>query len=261
MPPQDERIEELEDRIEELSSLLSDAIDDISELTKELNSHEHEIGAGRTTPLEGRIELKPGMPFSSGNSHFAGSTPELTPDLPIYALLMGTGPVDASGDFVSDSTRNTQLTLQHQPGGLHFFYGFSGPVFSESGLTINSGSNKITSNRYSFEHNELAGNYINLFNGAVFTDTLRVVSNTAKEITLSEPISFSSSNLSYVTYDVVYDGSANNPWQRGYVMDGAAGGLRFGPGPTGAGRNGLLYMDANGRLIWRRPDGNTVTLD
>ena len=94
-------------------------------------------------------------------------------------------------------------------------------------------------------------------------DSVGIVSNTKNTITLAETPTINGKTLSgsvkYSILSTLYLGFSNQPFQRAYVQDGLAGGLRFGPGPTGKGRNAFLYVDGD-NLKFRNKSGTTTTI-
>lgn len=182
-----------------------------------------------------------------------------------YAISVGKD--DGRSGFVAKADV-LQMDFLHQPrASTSFITARRTPLISPVGSTsisVTSGNNTVTIAGYDFIKDELAGGIINIYNSSgVLIEGRIIASNTATVITISGTWGASTSSATFQIYRPVYNGSADYIWQRGYVQEGTAGGLRFGMGVTDGAQdqNGLLYMDATGDLYWRPKTGAAVKLN
>lgn len=175
---------------------------------------------------------------------------------------------DMRNAYVAESP-NMQMLLTHVPNSaakFSFVTATRSPLvvsYANKTVSTTAAGNTITIAGYDFATNELAGAYINIYNSsAVLVETQTIASNTSTVITISGTWLNSTSNATFDIYVPVFIGRTSAIWRRLYVEEGtASGGVRFGPGPTGNGQNGLLYMDAAGDLYWRDKAGASVKLN
>lgn len=223
-------------------------------------SHSH---TGIDSPLITAVNLTTETPIKLGSG---GMVAYARGDIGSSAEQQTVGIVagrDIFGETIGTTTKNLQLTLQHNTQGLDFMFAFKPPVYgSKTGNTISvtASGTIVTVSDYTFETNELAGAYINIYDSSGnFIETQTIASNTSKVITISSTWRATTNGGVYLIYKTVYLGAADYPWQRGYVMESIDGGLRFGVGPTAGGQNGLLYMSSGGDLFWRRKSAPSIT--
>jgi hypothetical protein len=182
-----------------------------------------------------------------------------------YSITVGKGNLN-SGDSLSNKVDAIQLNFLHLPNSTQsFINAYRTPLVTPfSGATISpvSGGNTVTLNGYNFTTNELAGALIDVFSSAgTFIETKTIASNTATVITITGTWGSTVTDGTFQIYNPVYLGSADSIFQRLYIQEGTAGGVRIGGGPTAGGQNGLLYMDATGNLYWRNKGGTSTKLN
>lgn len=266
--------EELENKIreleEELDSIKQQKTTDekgvvarLDELEKLLKNHGHTLDDG-TARLQKSVDLLPGEGYGVGNiATFSGTAEKATGiDRTVAAMITGrdSNPADGSS--------NSQVYLEHQfhtDGGTNqtFFQGIRAPLFVGTTGRVTSGGTTFNQTTYTWEDDELAGAFIvvNTSDASSF-ECYVVSSNTSNTVTISGGTwGFSGTGLNFTIYVPVYLGSANFPWRRIYTMDGTAGGIRIGPGPTAGGQNGLIYTDSSGDLYYRDYAGAAVQLN
>ena len=199
----------------------------------------------------------------------------------VGGLLSGRSYVGASGDIFSlgidvgedrqisivNQSRNAQVNLDHfSQTDFSYLVGARKPIVTcPEGTTIavTVGGNTVTIGGFSFATNELAGALINIIDSsAALVETQVIASNTSSVITISGTWGASTSGATFIIYKPIFLGRDIAIWARVYVQEGtAAGGVRFGVGPTNGGQNGLLYMDAAGDLYWRNKAGSSTKLN
>jgi hypothetical protein len=247
-----------------------DLINKISKLENDLNSlkslfyrHQHD-GVDGTNTLRKKLILDQDQFLTIGTSQ-QGTITGGTAGTETYNYILGVGTETQSSGFVNKSP-NLQILVQHTPNTTQsFFQGQRSPlVTSVQGTSISTtlGGTTVTIDGFNFSTNELAGALINIINSSgTLIETQTIASNTSTVVTISGTWSATTSNATFVIFIPVYLGSANYPWQRDYVQEGTAGGVRFGVGPTAGGQNGLLYMDTTGDLYWRNKGGASTKLN
>lgn len=241
--------EELEGRIAELERLFKN------------HGHEGEINDG-SKRLQREIDLLPGNSLGvAGVAALTGFDSTSNGDNRTL-VVMGTG----RDSVAKDGLNNSQIYLEHQydtdgTTNQSFFQGIRSPIFTGSDANIESGGTVMKQSTYEFVPNSLAGAYLIVnTTGNTDFDGFLIASNTDTTITITGgTFTFGGNPLTWNVFIPIYLGSATFPWRRAYVMDGVGGGLRFGPGATAGGQNGLLYSDGE-NLKYRRPNGTTETL-
>lgn len=229
----------------------------VEELERTLGSHTHSGNDGSSYVYQDSITQKQGQTFKSGSSEWVG--------LDSGQNLQGFWVVGKDASTV-DGWDNAQLTIQHQietNGSTNqtFFFGYRGRGYMGVTGEVATGGNLFKQTEYEFENGALTGLVIFVNYSASNFEGFNIVSNTKNTITIDGVFSSSVSGATYFISIPIYLGSANYPWRRAYVLEGAGGGVRFGQGATGGGQNGLLYMDgSSGRLQFRRPNGTVDTV-
>lgn len=238
----------------------------ISKLEYSLKTHQHTLADG-TSYLRKNIVLDADQGITIGNTSYESYKSDYNGTDDVFRQYLSVGP-DTQKVGLVNYTNNMQLNLEHTPNALSFLYVFRSPLVSSFGNTeidTTSGGNTTTIDGFNFGTNELAGALIDIYDSSgVFVETQTIASNTATVITISGTWVNSTNNGEFTIFKTVYLGSADFPFQRGYVAEGTAGGLRFGVGPTwtsGTAQNGLLYMDATGDIYWRNKSGTSTKLN
>lgn len=268
MDDKDTKIAELQDQVDALSqerdknnkSLESR----IAELEKLIKTHGHEGPTNDGTKrLEKEINLLSGEKIGVGDvAAFTGGT-EVGGGIDRTLMLFGTGR-DVNE---KDGSNNSQVYLEHQyhtDGSTNqtFFQGIRSPIYVGSDAIVASGSNDMSQQAYSWPTDSLVGAYVAVTNSAGSSFECYVItSNTANALEVDGTFTLGGNSLSYTIFIPIYLGSATFPWRRLYTMDGTAGGLRFGPGSTAGGQNGLLYSDTDGNLYYRDYAGTSTQLN
>lgn len=240
----------------------------IAELERILTFHTHS-GSDKTKVIgEGNIILKRDKLIQLGKTYYGNSNLNEGLSNEVNRILLATGLDEELG--YGYKSKNSQIQIEHQEGGLSFFYGFRPPLYSgpipgtANVINITSGQSTISDPRQTFVTNELAGAYISVVGTSSNTlETHLIASNTATQITIATTWGFTES-VSYVVFVPMYLGAANYPWQRMYLM----GDLRFGRGAS-AGAN-VIYIKygsgspegvvtANIGSLYLRTDGGANT--
>lgn len=246
-----QRIEELERKIEELTSTTDLPLEFKNALVRNgflktdinnfLNIGATEIGQ---------------MPITG-----TGTTSEL------YQMAFSVGKDNLGVEGVVPKAKILQFNLVHLPlntSKQDFITAFRDPVNSipltTTGTT--SGGNTITLTGHTLETNELSGAVINIINSSgTLVESRIIASNTSTVATITGTWTNTTSNATFEIFFPVFFGSAQNPFQRLYTQEGVDGGIRFGIGVTNGGQNGLLYSDAIGDLYWRNKGGAPTKLN
>lgn len=246
---------------QELAKQLQALQKEVTQIKRTLSTHQHGGTDNTERVYNEEVRLKTGQTLDSGASHFSGGTiPALSGDIDIGGFTVG------KDKEVDDGFNNAQFILQHRSeddtNRISYIYGTRPPTYSGSKGAVSSGESALVSSEFSFKNNELTNAYL----VAVNPDTLdsegyQITSNTSKSIIVDGSWGFTSPKCSWFVFMPIYLGFSVAPWRRLYLMEGSGGGIRFGFGTTGAGSNGLLYMDSSGNLIWRTPAGSTSQLN
>jgi hypothetical protein len=247
--------EKLQQKIQELENK-------IQSLEANYAKHQHD-GIDGTNTLRKSIKLDRDQFLNVGlGTQATGET--LAGGQLQYAISVGND--DGRSGFVKKADI-LQLDLLHQPSALSFLTARRTPLvnsLSSTSLSTTSGGNTVTIAGYNFVTDELANAIINIYNSSgTFIETRTIASNTATVITINGTWGATTSSATFNIYKPVYLGSAEWVFQRAYVQEGTAGGVRFGDGVTDGAldQNGLLYMDATGDLYWRPKTGAAVKLN
>lgn len=251
MTPEQQKIQNLENELRTLK--------------EQFLSHQHD-GVDGTNKLRKTIALDIDQNISIGPAQIVGGTSAIIGvATDQYATAWSVGPDDVNTPLLNKSV-NAQVEIQHFPNGTQsFFRGFRKPIalkFEGTNTSTTSGGTTITLTGFNFTTDELTGGLINIYNSSgTHIETQTIASNTSTVITISGTWLASTSNATVFILRPLFLGSAEAIWQRGYVQEDVAGGLRFGVGPTAGGQNGLLYMDATGDLYWRDKGGTSTKLN
>lgn len=250
----------LENRIAELERGLQ-------KLKQDYIVHNHTISDG-TSMLRKRIQLDPDQSLNVGYAGHLSDLKNYGNSDEVYTYGINVGP-DTNNTGFGNKSENMQINLTHIPKSTQsFFFGFRKPLISPfygNSVSTTASGNTVTIVGYDFTTNELAGALIHIFNSSdVYIETQTIASNTSTVATISGSWLFTTSSAKFFIGIPVYNGSAQYIWQRDYVQEGTAGGVRFGVGPTwtsGTAQNGLLYMNATGDLYWRNKSGTSTKLN
>ena len=215
-------------------------------------------------PIQTPIKLGLGGMISTSGSFRHLNSPESPVETITTAIVAGR---DQAGT-VGITTENLQFNLEHYPNDpnhFSFIDAFRPPLLSippDTTISVNAGGNTMTINNYGLVVNAYANALINIYDSAAnLVETQVIASNTSSVITITGTWLNTTTNGFFFIFVPVFLGRNLYPWQRLYVMDGTGGGVRFGPGPTAGGQNGLLYMDATGDLYWRNKTGTSTKLN
>jgi hypothetical protein len=249
------------DETNQLKQRINELENKIKTLEANYAKHQHD-GIDGTNQLRKSIKLDLDQYLGVGLG-FQGTGKTVGGQLQ-YAISIGND--DGRTGFVNKADI-LQLDLLHQPTGLSFITARRTPLVASmenTSISTTSGGNTVTINGYNFIEDELADALINIYNSSgTLIETRVIASNTATAITITGTWGASTSSATFNIYKPVYLGSADWQFQRAYVGEGTAGGLRFGVGVTDGAldQNGLLYMDATGDLYWRPKTGAAVKLN
>lgn len=261
-----EKIEKIEDELAILRKKNEEKDEKIRELEKEIREGKEEFRKHShskkelTEMVKGDIELPNLGYFSSGNTAFVGTIADIgTINERIYQVFLSG--LD-KGKGMRKKSSNSQITTEHQEKLQEtFVYGYRPPLYLGKGVNIVSGTSILSQNDWKWQENEMIGTlgtstYVAVWDSNnTFKQCNKIISNTENSLTIEGTWGFTDSNSTYFIWKPIYFGAALFPFKRLYTMENAEGGIRFGPGPTGGGQNGLLYMkSSNGKLYWRGTD-------
>ena len=262
--------EETKTKIEELNKKIADFDSKLlkfSELENKFSLHKHN-GYDNSLEIDGNLRLKPTSFFTIGTSYQANTrlNAGLSNEANRHYLAAGK---DSQLSF-GNTTENTQLTLEDQPGttgstNQSFYYGVRPPLWAESGISITSGGNTLADTKRTWATNILAGAYIDVYDSTgTFKETRVIASNTATVVTITGTWTFTDTSSSYIIFMPVYLGSADFPWRRLYITSD----IRFGKGLS-AGTDVIWIkfgtatpegaITANIGSLYMRTDGGTST--
>lgn len=255
-------IEELSSQLESCKEQIVNLQDKVQEQERIIREHQHTGRDDSFRMTDADIILKDGHAILSGPGGFVGDNGLI--DMGVRRLHIACGPTGISEGTLGQETKNMQLTFEHQDyqGGLNFIYGFSNAVSNTCSITVSSSQTTLTDPATDFgADNSRVGQYL-LVAREQTTQThpiyygYQVTSSTKHSLTLSSAFGFDGKIVSYFVYKPIYFGSSIAQFQKIYTLDG----LRFGPGQSYNGQNGLLYMDADGSLKYQEPDGDVTTV-
>lgn len=254
--------EELSSKVEELERKNSERDRQVEDLKKVLETHTHSGNDGSNYIYQDAVKQKTQQPYRIGNfevNELSGVFSE--GGILTYRGVLSVG-VDES---LQDGWDNVSLTIEHQPttdGTLNnsFFYGYRGRLYSGAKGRIEEGGSTLTQKEFEIETDSLVGLLLNYTLSSGITESYEITANDKNTITVDGTWTTSQKEGKFFIFMPVYNGAAQYPWRRAYVMDTSNGGLRFGPGSTAAGQNGLLYSDGED-LFWRSPAGTTSQLN
>lgn len=231
---------------------------------------------GTDSPIVTIVDLKPNNPVLLGYGGMISYSPGSGDTAPgsageevITIIVAGK---DQTAGVTQSSISNMQIQLEHypqDPNNFSFFDAFRPPLYTNTAnttITVTAGGSTVTITGYTFPVNSLFNAttpvLIDIFDSSGnLVETQSIASNTATVITINGTWLNTTIGGTFLVFVPVFLGRTQNPWQRAYVMDSTAGGVRFGGGPTNAGQNGLLYMDSAGDLYWRNKSGTSTKLN
>lgn len=235
----------------------------IEQLETAMLNHTHTGQDGSNYLYNESIKLKPGSFFNTGKAALAESSNE---DTQVAGLVVGDS-ADVEGTL--NTAKGAQFTIEHQKStdgstNQTFIYSYRNPVYIGTSGSVSSGGTTLSQNEFAWTTNELDGAYVIAYDSANpgQFDVFEIASNTSSTITITGGTwTFTDSSGAWTVFVPVYLGSADYPYRRLYTMNGTAGGVRFGPGDTAGGQNGLLYMDSAGDIYWRNKSGTSTKLN
>lgn len=248
------KVTELENQIKSLGSLLK--------------SHQHTISDG-TSVLRKSIHLDVDQLFSIGPAQMisqVNSTGVGTTDFKSLSISVGSDSVTLPAQYKSSNLQLNLIHFEKDSNKYSYLTCARSPQvapYENTSISVSSGGNTVTITGYDFVTNELTGAYINIFNSSgTLIETRKISSNTATVITITGTWGASTSGGKFSIYTPTFIGKTDSIFRRLYVDEGTTdGGVRFGPGATGNGQNGLLYMDSAGDIYWRNKAGASTKLN
>lgn len=248
-------------QIEQLQNQIAELQRKINEYEKVLREHQHNGFDGSVKIVNSHILLKDGYVLASGPGHILGIK---SPAQGIDELIIGCGPEGMEEGVVGTKTRNMQMNFQYSPG-LCAIMGMAEPIMLSAPFSVYNGQTSLTTSVDLGADNSRVGQYLVIRKktttvGEITDYGYQIIANTKNTITFTPAIQFSGEVEAALIYKPVFFGGSVFQWQRLYTLEGTSGGIRFGPGQTGNGQNGLLYMDTDGSLKYRKPNGTVVTI-
>lgn len=267
-------MDNFQEQINELKNLLSEKDGKLSDLKKEFETFKQQYESHKHTNTDGTKKLTNGIDtlvgeivsFGIGSGVSITANPGATTEE--NRLLLSVGK-DANSVQLQQSN-SLQLNLLHQPNNTSnqsFITGFRPPLYvpvTGTSISTTAAGTTVTINGYNFSTNTLANAIINIYDSSgVFVEARVIASNTSTVITINGAWAASTSGGTFLIYQPIFFGSADQIWQRFYTQEGTGGGIRFGLGVTAGthNQNGLLYMDSTGDLYWRNKSGTSTKLN
>jgi len=255
-------IEELSSQLEFCKEQIADLQDKVQEQEQIIRKHQHTGKDDSFRMTDADIVLKDRHAILSGPGGFVGDNGLI--DMGVRRLHIACGPTGINEGTLGQETKNMQLTFEHQDylGGLNFIYGLSNAISNTCSITVSSSQTTFTDPATDFgADNSRVGQYLLVqrerLSVSDYTDYGYVITaNTKHSLTISSAFGFDGKITSFLVYKPVYFGSALAQFKKIYTLDG----LRFGPGQSYNGQNGLLYMDTDGSLKYREPDGDVISI-
>lgn len=258
--------EELKSQVEELSNKVKELTEKLNETSKKLDEytikHKEHIHNGEdgTNTITGDLRLHKDRTIKLADCEIAQLVRGINTsgETNMFAIAVGRDP--RSG--IASNSENAQFNIVHQPQStISYISGIRPPLYINSTvISTTSGGSTITFTGANFVVNDLAGASVNIYDSTgALVEMQTIASNTATVITISSTwLNTTTGGTAEVLFPM-YLGISNYPWQRGYVMDGSGGGIRFGGGATNNGQNALLYTDGTS-LKFRKKDGTVTTV-
>lgn len=217
-----ERIEQLENTVNELTTKLDEQSSMLEEFVDNYQQHSH-IGTDGSIKLSQDIRLNPQALLEIGNSHWSNAITDHGESSEVYRSICGVGLLTGG----THSSAATEVFLEHGTQTNNTFYwGFRPPIYIGT-ASITSGGSTLTDIKWKWTTNELAGAYLNVYDGSALYTHL-IASNTATVITISDTFTFTNADSYYLVSMPIYFGSADYPWRRLYT----ATDIRFGIGAS-----------------------------
>jgi len=259
MPPTN--LKTLENKIIQLEN-------EIKLLKSGLQLHQHTISDG-TSVLRKNIQLDADQWLAIGPAQLLSqvrSTGSTSNDFTAFSIAVGSDPVTLPANYKSADMQLNMLHFEKDTNKYSYLTCARSPLvasYENTSISVTSGGNTVTIAGYNFITNELTGAYINIINSSgALVETRRITSNTATVITITGTWGASTSGGKFSIYTPTFIGKTDSIFRRLYIDEGNTdGGVRFGPGATSNGQNGLLYMDAAGDLQWRTKAGVVTKLN
>jgi len=252
--PQEDSLQQLSELKNQFNTLKTE----LDSIKNDLEEHQHTGSDGSVRITDADIVLKERHAILSG---LGGMVGEGKAEDSIKRLHFALGPEGISSGTVGKETRNMQLTFDYSPS-LNFIYGLSDAVGNTCSITVSSTQTTLTDSATDFgADNSRVGQYILVIREVLNTSDYRdygyvITANTKHAITISSAFGFNGRIMEYLVYKPIYFGSSFTQFQKIYTLDG----LRFGPGASYNGQNGLLYMDSAGALKYRKLNGDISTI-
>jgi len=255
-------IEELSSQLEFCTEQIANLQDKVQEQERIIREHQHTGKDDSFRITDADIVLKDGHAILSGPGGFVGDNGLI--DTGVRRLHIACGPTGISEGTLGQESKNMQLTFEHQDyqGGLNFIYGLSNAVSNTCSITVSSTQTTFTDTATDFGADDSrVGQYLFVKREKLSVSGYTgygyvITANTKHSLTISSAFGFDGKITFFLVYKPVYFGSSITQFKKIYTLDG----LRFGPGASYNGQNGLLYMDTDGSLKYREPDGDVVSV-
>jgi hypothetical protein len=259
--------EEFLQQIQQLQIQIDTLNKELVDIKKRLSEHQHSGFDGSSKILESSVVVKNGKAIGSGCTELVGyqSIP-LGLNTPVYTSYLLTGPEGPDvAESLNTSTKDCEIVTQYINGATTFIFPLQDAVgvdCSTKNIYVSQGQTIFSDSSLDLgEDNSKIGYYLFLRRYPINPDDTTdfaypIASNTKNSVTLQTPITFSGKIQAYAISAYPILGSSLGQFKKIYTLDG----VRFGPGQSGNGQNGLLFMDTDGSLKYKKPDNTTVSL-
>jgi len=259
--------EEYLQQIQQLQIQIDSLNKELLDIKKRLSEHQHSGFDGSSKILESQVWVKDGKAVGSGCTGLVGykSIP-LGLDTSVYTSYLLTGPESPNvAESLNTSSKDCELITQYINGATTFIFPLQDAVgidCSNKNIYVSQGQTVFSDSSLDLgENDNKVGYYLFLRRYPINPDDVtdfayRISGNTKNSVTLQTPITFSGKIQAYAISAYPYLGSSLGQFKKIYTLDG----VRFGPGESGNGQNGLLFMDTDGSLKYTKPDNTTVSL-
>lgn len=262
-------IKELQNQIQSLKNDVETLKKEKDDLFYKLRYHQHSGKEDSDILKEASLWLKRGKAYAVDCGAFTAFHKE---NENLYRGFICVGnEISSNLDIENNRTKNLQVNFELQPDGepllnnsRSFIYSLSDAIVLEGEQAIKSvasGQTIFSNNKWDLGDDNSKKGYclvLRLTNGNDYAST--IASNTKISLTLDSAIPASGDVYESIICKTTYLGSSIAPFRRIYTSPGENGGVRFGWGTTGNGQNGLIFMDTDGSLKYKKPDGSYISL-
>ena len=253
--------EDSSQQLSELKNQFNTLKTDLDSIKNDLEKHQHTGSDGSVKITDADIILKEKHAILVGPGGITSESDEDNIATQRKILYLVCGPDGINSGILGKESRNMQLMLDYSSGN-NFIYALSRGIGTACSITVTSAQTTLTDPSMDFgEEDSRVGQYIAVQKEATTVGEITqygylITANTKHSITISTGFGFDGRINWYVVYIPTYLGSSLIQWKKLRTLDG----IGFGPGQPYNGQNGLLYMDTDGSLKYRKLNGTIVTI-